>query len=174
MNKALIHTAGGYIGAAWTKSGLAVLNLPLADVVEAQTKLDDAVSNLKVKSPGNNPEQVLDFLDLESRLKKYFQGERVELSFPIDWSYYTDFQRQVLQRVYLVPWGQLASYGQVAREIGSPRGSRAVGGAVGANQVLLVIPCHRIIAGDGTLGGFGSGLDWKRKLLCLEGHGNYK
>lgn len=68
-----------------------------------------------------------------------------------------------------IPRGETRSYAWVARQIGKPRATRAVGAACGANPVPIVVPCHRVIASDGSLGGFGGGLAWKRKLLRLEG-----
>jgi O-6-methylguanine DNA methyltransferase len=87
------------------------------------------------------------------------------------------FDRRVLSAVRDVPWGSTASYGEIARRVGAPRAARAVGGAVGRNPVALLVPCHRIIAADGTLGGYGGdgpadraeALDRKRALLRREG-----
>ncbi len=87
------------------------------------------------------------------------------------------FDRRVLDAVRNVRWGQTASYGSIARQVGAPRASRAVGGALGRNPISVVIPCHRVIASDGTLGGYGGG-DWtdrdrhlarKQALLLREG-----
>jgi O-6-methylguanine DNA methyltransferase len=79
------------------------------------------------------------------------------------------FQRAVLTAIQKIPFGETRSYGWVARAIGKPRASRAVGQALGANPIPIIIPCHRIIASDGSLGGYGGGLPLKRKLLTLEG-----
>lgn len=88
----------------------------------------------------------------------------------------TDWDRRVLEGVRRVPWGEVTSYGRLAREIGQPRAARAVGGAVGRNPIGLIVPCHRVIAGDGSLGGYGGSwlgdrealLAVKRRLLDLE------
>lgn len=88
-----------------------------------------------------------------------------------------DWDRRVLTAISEIPWGRTASYGEIARRIGIPRAARAVGGAVGRNPISLLIPCHRVIASDGTLGGYGSDgwgsvedrLDRKRFLLLREG-----
>jgi methylated-DNA-[protein]-cysteine S-methyltransferase len=87
------------------------------------------------------------------------------------------WDRRVLDAVAAIPWGRTASYGEIARRIGSPRAARAVGGAVGRNPVSLLIPCHRVIAADGTIGGYGGDawgswedrLAMKRELLRREG-----
>ena len=96
---------------------------------------------------------------------------------PGDWADRPAWDRTVLEAVRAIPRGSTASYGEVARRIGRPGAARAVGGAVGRNPVGLIVPCHRVIAGDGTLGGYGvaavggreAALDVKRALLALEG-----
>lgn len=88
----------------------------------------------------------------------------------------TDWDRLVLAGVRRVPWGEVTSYGRLAREIGRPGAARAVGGAVGRNPIGLIVPCHRVIAGDGSIGGYGGSwlgdrdalLAIKRRLLALE------
>ncbi|MFZ5647717.1 MAG: methylated-DNA--[protein]-cysteine S-methyltransferase [Bacillota bacterium] len=170
MKTAIIETGAGYSGICWTGAGLVVLNLPVPTLYDAEKELKIAVENLPGK-PGMASEESgreIDLKMLEGEIQAYFSGKKVDLSFPVDWSFFTGFQRKVLQRVYSLKWGQAASYGQIAADIGNPRASRAVGGAVGSNRVLLVIPCHRVLAQSGYIGGFGSGLDWKRKLLGLE------
>lgn len=119
-----------------------------------------------IKPPGAKNE----LRGLEEALNRYFNGMREDFDFAVDWSVYTPFQRKILRVVHKIPYGSLLSYGQVAALAGYPRAARAVGGALGSNRILLVIPCHRVIRGDGTLGGFGSGLGWKARLLALEGN----
>lgn len=81
----------------------------------------------------------------------------------------TEFQRAVWRGLLSVPYGQVVSYGEIARRAKRPKAVRAVGSACGANPVAVLVPCHRIIAGDGSLGGFGGGLEIKRRLLKMEG-----
>jgi methylated-DNA-[protein]-cysteine S-methyltransferase len=81
----------------------------------------------------------------------------------------TQFQLAVWRELQRIPYGQTVSYGELARRIGNPKASRAVGSANGANQIPIVIPCHRVIAAGGKLGGFGGGLPVKEALLALEG-----
>jgi len=90
---------------------------------------------------------------------------------PLDLSAGTDFQRAVWEALRRIPPGQTRGYGEVAGEIGSPRAARAVGQACGANPIPLLIPCHRVLAAGGKLGGFSGGLDWKRLLLKREAGG---
>ncbi|NLC62932.1 MAG: methylated-DNA--[protein]-cysteine S-methyltransferase, partial [Thermoanaerobacterales bacterium] len=81
----------------------------------------------------------------------------------------TDFQKSVWNALLNIPYGTVKSYSEIARQIGQPTALRAVGNANGANPIPIVVPCHRVIAKNGTLGGYGGGLDMKRKLLFLEG-----
>lgn len=90
------------------------------------------------------------------------------LSFPLDLQG-TDFQQRVWQALQTVPFGTTLSYGALAQRLGKPTAVRAVASACGANPVAIVVPCHRILRGDGSLGGYRWGLERKRKLLALEG-----
>jgi methylated-DNA-[protein]-cysteine S-methyltransferase len=106
-----------------------------------------------------------------AQLQEYFSGARREFELELDLSRSTPFQRRVLQAANRIPWGAVWTYGQVARDIGKPGASRAVGQALGRNPVPIVIPCHRVVAGDGGLGGYsgGGGLESKKWLLRREG-----
>ena len=103
-------------------------------------------------------------------LEAYFQGRLSTFTVPIDLRGVTAFTRRVLRATRRIPFGGVLSYGDVASRIGSPRASRAVGGALGRNPVPIIVPCHRVIAHGGKLGGFTGGLDTKRALLQIEGH----
>jgi len=107
--------------------------------------------------------------DVVHQLRTYFAGERRAFDVRVDLSRVTPFQRRVLMAAAGVPAGKVVSYGEIARRIGQPGGSRAVGQALGSNPIPIVIPCHRIIAAGGKIGGYGGGLVRKRKLLRLEG-----
>jgi methylated-DNA-[protein]-cysteine S-methyltransferase len=109
-------------------------------------------------------------LDREAsrQLREYFAGRRRVFDLPTAPSART-FTGRVLEAVHGIPFGAALSYGEVAAAVGSPGAARAVGQAVGSNPLPLVIPCHRVLAAHGRLGGFGGGLAWKRFLLDLEG-----
>jgi methylated-DNA-[protein]-cysteine S-methyltransferase len=115
-------------------------------VVEAPARLDDA----------------------RRQLDDYFSGRRREFSLGLDWGLVGEFGRKVLGRTAAIPYGGVATYGDVAREIGSPGAARATGNALGANPMPIVVPCHRVVAAGGKLGGYTGGLDRKKLLLSLE------
>jgi methylated-DNA-[protein]-cysteine S-methyltransferase len=120
--------------------------------------------------PDTDTVQSLSGTGLVEELARYFRGERVRWSLVPDLSSETGFCRAVYERVMKIPYGKTATYGQVARDVGSPGGARAVGQAMARNRFPVIIPCHRVVSGNGGLGGFSSGLDLKRFLLKLEGH----
>jgi len=108
------------------------------------------------------------FTDLISRLQGYFRGENPSLPDRLDLSGGTPFQCAVWEGARRIPYGETRSYGELAEEIGRPGAARAVGQAMNRNPVAIVIPCHRVVASGGKLGGFGNRLDLKWALLSLE------
>ena len=108
------------------------------------------------------------FGNLPHRLRQYLEGEPVTFADKLDLSGATCFQQNVWQTVQSIPYGETRSYGWVADRIGSPKAARAVGQTLGRNPLPIVIPCHRIVASDGRLGGFRGGLEIKEYLLRLE------
>jgi methylated-DNA-[protein]-cysteine S-methyltransferase len=106
-----------------------------------------------------------------AQLREYFAGDRSNFNLPVDISQLTPFQRSVLDVACRIAPGQVWTYQRIAEELGRPRASRPVGGALAHNPIPIVIPCHRVVASDGSLGGYsgGSGLKAKRWLLRLEG-----
>jgi len=103
-----------------------------------------------------------------SELEEYFAGQRHQFSFALDLRG-TEFQLACWRALLQIPYGETRTYADIARAVGKPTGFRAVGMANNRNPVAIVVPCHRVIASDGTLCGYGGGLDVKRKLLELEG-----
>lgn len=103
------------------------------------------------------------------QLSEYLGGKRKSFDVALDLRG-TPFQNAVWKSLSAIPWGRTAHYGGIAGKVGSPGASRAVGAANAANPVPIIIPCHRVVGKDGSLTGFGGGLDLKRKLLELEGH----
>jgi epoxyqueuosine reductase len=105
---------------------------------------------------------------LKSQFYAYFTGKLRRFTIPLDLRG-TSFQRQVWERLCGIPWGETRSYHQIAEALGRPKAARAVGRAVGTNPVSIVVPCHRVIGSDGSLTGYGGGLDRKTALLEIEG-----
>ncbi|MFD4785569.1 methylated-DNA--[protein]-cysteine S-methyltransferase [Streptomyces sp. NPDC058459] len=104
------------------------------------------------------------------QIEAYLAGERHDFDVPLDWSLISGFNRTVLHELAAgVPYGTVVGYGDLARRVGQPGGAQAVGTAMGANPLPVVVPCHRVVESDGGIGGFGGGLETKRQLLALEG-----
>jgi methylated-DNA-[protein]-cysteine S-methyltransferase len=106
-----------------------------------------------------------------AELDEYFAGGRRAFEFPLDWQLARGFTREVLEALCDVPYGETVTYGELATLAGRPGAARAVGGAMAANPLAVVVPCHRVVAAGRRIGGYsgGSGLDTKRALLALEG-----
>ena len=102
-------------------------------------------------------------------LEAYFAGRRKSFKVPVDLRLVTPFQRRVLEATASIPFGEVASYSEIAEQIGQPQARRAVGGALGKNPVAIVVPCHRVVAANGRIGGYTGGLDIKRELMRIEG-----
>ncbi|MHA3020175.1 methylated-DNA--[protein]-cysteine S-methyltransferase [Mycobacterium sp. BMJ-28] len=107
------------------------------------------------------------FSDAVEQLDAYFAGERVDFDLALD-LVGTAFQRRVWQALLTIPYGETRSYGEIAEQVGSPTAYRAVGLANGHNPVGIIVPCHRVIGANGSLTGYGGGLDKKRVLLEME------
>lgn len=108
--------------------------------------------------------------DIECQIRAYLSGNLSTMEMPY-WVRGTSFQQEVWAELLRIPYGTTASYSQVASRIGYPKAARAVGRACGANQLLILIPCHRVVASNGGLGGFTSGVWRKRVLLQIEAEG---
>ena len=104
-------------------------------------------------------------------LREYLEGKRHVFTIPIDWTLFTPFQREALQAVFRIPYGETRTYIEIAKEIDRPHAYRAVGAANAMNPMPIIVPCHRVIGADGKLHGYGSGEGLKTKewLLKMEG-----
>jgi methylated-DNA-[protein]-cysteine S-methyltransferase len=102
-------------------------------------------------------------------LDEYFEGRRHEFDLPLDVAGVQGFNRDVLQALARVPYGEVTTYGTLAAQVGRPRAARAVGGFMNRNPLPIVLPCHRVVGADGKLVGYGGGLERKEQLLRLEG-----
>jgi O-6-methylguanine DNA methyltransferase len=113
----------------------------------------------------DSPSKIAPYID---QLEEYFSGIRREFTFPLDLRG-TDFQLACWRALLAIPYGETRSYADIAHAVGKPNAFRAVGMANNRNPIAIIVPCHRVIASNGTLCGYGGGLDIKRKLLELEG-----
>lgn len=139
----------------------------------------NANKKFAIKSPNQKVEQLKvqkihsdfpDFVtDTINQLLDYFNGKRKEFNVPLDVAEYSAFMQKIWQVTMSIPYGEVRSYAWVARLAGFPSSVRAVGQAMRLNPVPPIIPCHRVIHADGSLGGYSAGLNWKIRLLQLEG-----
>ncbi|MDK8795941.1 methylated-DNA--[protein]-cysteine S-methyltransferase [Corynebacterium sp. MSK041] len=102
-------------------------------------------------------------------LAEYFSGQRRDFTVPLDFRFVSGFRADVLRELVRVPFGETTTYGELARKVGNPKAVRAVGSACANNPLPLLVPCHRVLRADGTLGGYRGGLEAKCLLLELEG-----
>lgn len=107
------------------------------------------------------------FTDVAAQLQAYFAGELLEFDLDLD-MLGTEFQRKVWAALLTIPYGETRTYGEIAQQIGSPGASRAVGLANGHNPIGIIVPCHRVIGANGSLTGYGGGLERKKQLLDME------
>lgn len=107
--------------------------------------------------------------ETERQLREYFAGTRSRFELPVDLGTLSEFDRRVLETARTIPYGEVIPYSELARRIARPQAARAVGNALARNPVAIVVPCHRVVRNDGSLGGYGGGIAYKKKLLAIEG-----
>ncbi|ACV64093.1 methylated-DNA/protein-cysteinemethyltransferase [Desulfofarcimen acetoxidans DSM 771] len=181
-----METAWGWVCAAWSAEGLAAVTLPEKNPSESHEFLTNKMAvrkflkgeelsrpailfeNMPVEALASVQTDLTGVFQLKNWLTGYFSGQRFQPDIKIDWTGYTLFQKQVLEALRQIPCGQVLSYCQLAEKIGRPRAARAVGNALSANRHLLVLPCHRVIRQDGSLGGFAGRPEYKKRLLAWE------
>lgn len=168
---ALLSTLAGPLLAVGSAGGLRHLHLlperdarhlTLARLARGEARTHDAAEIILTEDPAR-------FKPLAQQLGEYFAGDRRTFDLPLDPTG-TDFQQKVWRRLQAIPYGELRSYGRLARDLGSPGSARAVGQAASQNPLLILIPCHRLLGNDGRLVGFSAGTELKARLLRLEGH----
>ncbi|TDK35696.1 methylated-DNA--[protein]-cysteine S-methyltransferase [Rhizobium deserti] len=163
----LFQTASGFCGMAWTGDGIARFQLPTSDAVETERLL---LRRLPQAEPGSPPVHVAEAI---AAVKRYFAGETVDFSaIKLDLSGQSDFLKSIYAATRGVGWGKTTTYGALARELGAgPAAARHIGQAMAGNPVALIIPCHRVLAAGGKLGGFSApgGSTSKLRMLELEG-----
>ncbi|OAH16041.1 methylated-DNA--[protein]-cysteine S-methyltransferase [Streptomyces jeddahensis] len=163
----VVGTDIGPLLLAATEDGLVNVVFHASDTVR-----DKAVERLAERlgtEPAEAPDSPL-LAEPIRQLAAYFAGELHDFELPLDWALISGFNRQVLRELAAaVPYGTVVGYGDLAARVGQPRAAQAVGAAMGANPLPVVVPCHRVVESDGGIGGFGGGLETKRHLLALEG-----
>jgi O-6-methylguanine DNA methyltransferase len=160
MKYAVCETQVGWVGIGIDDGAICAL-----EIAQSRTGVLDALARREITEPANERE-AKPFVSL---VRRAAEGKDVQLNGQLRIVGGTKFQRAVWEAMREIPLGGTVSYGELARKAGYPGASRAVGQAVGRNPIPLLIPCHRVIASDGTLGGFGGGPALKRALLRAEG-----
>jgi len=155
-----VNSDVGWLGILGSAKGLLYVTLPQRSAQEAHQLLGDR-ANHAAWSPHL-------FDDLIQRLGIYFGAHKVNFPDELDLSEATAFQREIWEITRLIPYGETRSYTRVAEQIGKPGAVRAVGQALARNPLPVIIPCHRVVASDGRLGGYSGGLEMKKYLLHLE------
>jgi methylated-DNA-[protein]-cysteine S-methyltransferase len=175
---AVLATPIGPLHAAATDEGIVGLELRTTNEAFAASLMTrTGRAPAPVADPAASPAARAHLAELEREVAEHLAGTRAGFDVPVVLEGVSDWDRRVLEGVRTIPHGATASYGEVARRIGKPGAARAVGGAVGRNPIGLLVPCHRVVAGDGTLGGYGGSwfgsreelLGLKERLLELEG-----
>lgn len=153
-----IATREGEFIAEYSAQGLARLHFPTASLTNPQASTGRPAVAIRTWHRST-----------EVALMAILDGCAPRAFPPLDLSAGTSFQQTVWRALEKIPFGQTRSYGEIASAIGNPKSVRAVGGACGANPIPVFVPCHRVLAAKGKLGGFSGGLDWKQTLLEREG-----
>jgi len=164
----LVDTDIGAIGLAWSAEGLTRLQLPEADCHATERRLKTLLGRAEASDPPDSIRRLV------GALRRYCAGGVVDFApVVLDLAGISSFAKRVYAAARAIPWGRTASYGELACAIEAPGAARAVGRALGHNPVAIIIPCHRILAGGGRIGGFSAfgGTIAKRRLLGLEGVG---
>ena len=160
---ATVDSPFGTLLLAKTPRGLVRIGLPTEDAQELLTDLAGRISPRVMEAPAG--------LDEERReLEDYFAGRRHDFELPIDWQLSHGFLLRARQGIAAIPYGETRTYTDLARSAGNERAVRAAGSACSRNPIPLVVPCHRVLRSDGTLGGYAGGLEMKEGLLSLERH----
>jgi methylated-DNA-[protein]-cysteine S-methyltransferase len=163
MYYVIFSTPAGWIGLLASAKGLCLATLPQPTEQAVYDLMGDSTEKAAA-----SPER---FTDLIGRYRAYFSGLRVDFTDKLDLTGATAFQRDVWQTTCGIPYGQTRSYAWVADRAGRPKAVRAAGQALARNPLPVIVPCHRVLASDGTLGGFSGGLSVKKYLLALEANG---
>ena len=162
MKYAVLETPIGWMGVVASDEGVRRLTIPLPTPDEAMQGIAFEASTAELDNDY--------FAEFEDKLQRLFDGYEVSLEEEdLDLPDAPEFTKAVWKATREIPWGETRSYGDLAAEVGRPRGARAVGQVMASNPVAVLIPCHRVIASDRGLGGYGGHIEMKKRLLKLEG-----
>jgi len=162
----VFKTIFGLVGISYSDKGIRRLNLPVDSYEEACRLIGAGGSAFEVPPPAISV--------VIERIKLYFEGGKIDFLGNFDLSAGTSFQRNVWTTCRRIPYGETSNYSRLAEEIGNPKAVRAVGNALGKNPLPIIIPCHRVLAKGGGLGGFSGGIEMKKHLLQLESQNGIK
>ncbi len=167
QNYCIFEVTGGFCGIAWSGAGITRLCLPTRGAAAATQML---LRRAPDSTPATPPPEIAEII---GTVERYFRGERVDFSSArLEIGGQGDFQQRIYQALRKIGWGQTTTYGALAKELGAgPQAARDVGEAMARNPVPLIIPCHRVLAAGGKVGGFSApgGADTKMRMLELEG-----
>ncbi len=169
LSSAVFRTTWGWMALAASPRGVQAIVLPKSSRKTAEVAMRRALISSNGHLTGYASRLTVLLEEARAQLVAFLEGKRRKLDFPVDLSGGSAFQRRVWRAILPIPYGRVRSYKWVALRVGGTRHARAVGHALGANPVPIVIPCHRVVAHDASLGGFTGGLRTKRRLLQLEG-----
>lgn len=160
-----IETPYGRVGIIMNGDRISRLILPRLEEPDLQAAIQFMDGNQRIEWRALHPAII-------KKISSYFTGIAVHPDLQVDYTDATDFDIRVWETAKNIPYGTTVSYTKLAEMIGKPNACRAVGNALGRNPVPIIVPCHRILRSDGTLGGFSAGLPWKRVLLDIETNAN--
>ena len=156
------NTPLGRVYLALSERGLCRVSTDSESIEEFAEKVEETYPAINVVIDNNL------ISEAKEKLEEYFSHPRQKIDIPLDLSFMTLFEQRVLKSCSQIAFGETVSYGELALRTGSPRASRAVGNVMKKNPITIVIPCHRVIAASGKIGGYTGGLHKKRTLLALE------
>jgi len=166
MRYGLFETALGIVGLAWSERGIARLQLPESGRAATERRLRGWSTEMTEAEPAPQIRKAM------RAVERYMAGKNVDFSpLALDLAGVGGFHRKLYEAARRVGWGETTTYGELAREVGSPGAARAVGQAMGRNPIPLIVPCHRVLASGRKIGGFSAygGATTKTRLLALEG-----
>lgn len=162
----IMHSDWGYVAIGLSKHGIRHLILPRETKQDAFEALCTQTRGEELIPDNKHPL----FKKVQVQLRHYLKGQPVEFNLKLDYNVATVFQRQVWCVARTIPYGTTRTYGWIADRMGDPDSKRAVGQALNANPLPLLVPCHRVVAAKGKLGGFAGGSEMKLELQKLEGY----